>query len=167
MSISENTNTSPNLYDLACALLIEFHEHTVLRIPDLNTSLLALLTPEENHSDSTCKDFIDDSVSTSLPLGFDISRATLTVGHTTLIQFVNRINQQYQDELDRINRVDSELCEEIVRTLRAQSQYRPITVTEVNVHILSVHKKVPAARLLVDQMTNPQRMQANTALLAR
>jgi hypothetical protein len=140
-SMSENTITNPNLYDLACALLIEFHEHTILRIPDLNTSLLALLTPDDNNSDSKCKDF-DDSVSSSLPIGFDISRATLTVGQTTLIQFVDRINQQYKEELDRINRVDSELCDEIVRTLRAQSQYRPITVTEVNVHILSVHKKV-------------------------
>ncbi len=141
-SMSENTTTNPNLYDLACALLIEFHEHTILRIPDLNTSLLALLTPDEKYSDSISKELLDDNVSSSLPLGFDISRAKLSVGHTTLIQFVDRINQQYKEELDRINRVDSELCDEIVRTLRAQSQFRPITVTEVNVHVLSVHKKV-------------------------
>jgi hypothetical protein len=135
-------NTSPNLYDLACALLIEFHEHTILRIPDLNTSLLALLTTDDNESDSMSKNLLDDSISSSLPIGFDNARALLTLGNTTLIQFVNRINQQYKEELDRINAVDAELCEEIVRTLRAQSQYRPITITEVNVHILSVHKKV-------------------------
>ena len=76
-------------------------------------------------------------------------RATQSIGHTNLIQFISRINQQYKEELDRINRVDNEICDEIVKKLRTQSQYRPITVTEVNILALSVHKKVRGKHMLI------------------
>ena len=34
--------SNPNLYDLLCTLLIEFHEHSLVRVPDLLSSLLAV-----------------------------------------------------------------------------------------------------------------------------
>ena len=132
-------NSNPNLYDLACALLIEFHEHTVMRIPDLHSSLLALTADDEKTDLTDCS---DDDLSASLPLDIETVRAAHAVGQSNLIHFVSKINQQYKEELDRINRVDNEISDEIVKKLRIQSQFRPITVTEVNILVLSVHKKV-------------------------
>ena len=140
--------TNPNLYDLACSLLIEFHEHTIHRIPDLYSSLLAL-TADTSESDWSGKGCDDDSMST-LPIDLETLRASHSIAQTNLMQFVSRINQQYKEELDRINRVDNEISDEIVKKLRVQSQYRPITITEVNVLVLSVHKKVKKFPLIFE-----------------
>jgi hypothetical protein len=147
------SHNNPNLYDLACALLIEFQEHSILRIPDLNASLLAL-TEDKTETDKMGKGCDDDSLSTSLPIDLDTLRSTHAIGHTNLIQFISRINQQYKEELDRINVVDNEICDEIVKKLRIQSQYRPITVTEVNILVLSVHKKVTCQNLFKKFIAN-------------
>lgn len=120
------------LRDTLLALLVEFHEHSCSRIPDLKTSLVDLT----NYNDTP----VAGQFNPELPVPPSTPAA--------LVPFVRRVKEQYASEMDKICSMCEEHCAKWVQTLRLHAQEgRPVTVAEVQIHVNSIQRKFLGVRV--------------------
>jgi hypothetical protein len=112
-------------------LLREFHEHELRRIPGLTVSLVNLCRkgPQvENYA-----------------LSFD----KFTHLDETMQATIDEVKTQYESEQLKLNSVCSDICNYLRNLLQLQSELRPITNEEVQVHYHAIHAKFNVVRSLL------------------